>query len=202
MQGGVWQLAGEAARDGDWRVTVQGAVPQVHWRADLAEREWPRMPGQGDFLDRGARALPERVSDGFDFCAQGGLVGIGRGGHFAAQDTLAFRRACERPPHRRDLDCVEHRRVPGEPAPDSGSRFLAGSLGWSHRPACRDKRGDAHPIRELMRGGQRERAAAGLTRQREPVKAELTCQRGQVITPADQAAFSVVIGAAVAGLVR
>ena len=53
-----------------------------------------------------------------------------------------------------------------------------------------------------MRSGQRERGTAGLTRQREPVQAEMTSQRGQVIGPADQAALALVIGAAVAGLVR
>jgi hypothetical protein len=31
--------------------------------------------------------------------------------------------------------------------------------------------------------GQRERATAGLTRQPEPVQAEMTSQRGEVITP-------------------
>src|SRR5438034_7958944 len=39
-------------------------------------------------------------------------------------------------------------------------------------------------------------------RQREPVQAEMTSQRGQVISPADQAALPLVIGAAVARLVR
>ncbi len=51
-----------------------------------------------------------------------------------------------------------------------------------------------------MRGGQRERTTAGLARQREPVQAEMTSQRGEVISPARQAALRLVIGAAVPGL--
>jgi hypothetical protein len=52
-----------------------------------------------------------------------------------------------------------------------------------------------------MRRGQRERAAPGLARQGEPVQAEVTGQRGQVISPAGQAALALLIGAAVTGLV-
>ena len=44
--------------------------------------------------------------------------------------------------------------------------------------------------------GQCERGAAGLARQREPVQAEVTGQRGEVISPADQAALALVVGAA------
>ena len=63
------------------------------------------------------------------------------------------------------------------------------------------RRGPGKPARRI-RSGQRERATAGLARQREPVQAEMTSQRGQVISPTDQAAFRLVTGAAVAGLVQ
>ena len=118
---------------GDRRVTVKSAVPQVHRRLDLAERERPRALDQGEFLHRGARPLPERVSDGFEFDPQGGVRGFRRGGHLAAQGTLPPRRAGQLPPHRRDRDGVERRRVPGEPVHDPDARLLparsAGPIG-------------------------------------------------------------------------
>jgi hypothetical protein len=78
----------EAAREGDRRVTVKGTVPQVHRCADLFERERPRALDQGEFPHRGARALPERVSDGFVVHPQAGVRGLRRGSQVAAQGTL------------------------------------------------------------------------------------------------------------------
>ncbi len=66
----------EAARDGDRRVSVTGTVPQVHRRFDLAERERPRGPAQGELLHCATGPLPERVSDGLEFDPQADMFGL------------------------------------------------------------------------------------------------------------------------------
>ena len=64
--------------------------------------------------------------------------------------------------------------VPGEPGQDPDARLHArspGRIAWAGR--C-EEGNDTYPPGELMRSSQRERAAAGLARQREPVQAEVT----------------------------
>jgi len=75
-------------RVSDRRVTVKRAVPKVHRRLDLAERERPRALEQGEFLHRSLRPRPERVSDGLVFDPQGGVRSFRRGGRVAAQAAL------------------------------------------------------------------------------------------------------------------
>jgi hypothetical protein len=83
VQGGVRQLARKAAREGDRRVAVAFAVPQMHRGLDLVERERPRTHGDGQFLHRGPRARPERVSDGLVLDAQRGTGALRRTGQVA-----------------------------------------------------------------------------------------------------------------------
>ena len=149
----VSQLAGR--RLGSGPPGLSKTMPAAVWPGTAGERgAYTRALSGDEPLEAGAvgvgaagRAAPRRGAGHRSDAGIAALiqwempvrVGNGRG---------SCRRGCAgwRPPHRRERDRAQRRRVPGEPAVEPVSRLLARSLGRVHRPAGRNEGGNADPV--------------------------------------------------------